>query len=126
MAAHLLQFKDTGKSISGRGKEVGKGTERQGNDGAPPTGQTLCRAPHPRALHACALLGYLLSMPVSICRTSTVYQVLEEQNRVRPSACSSHNYCQALKSIVQGARVENPCAINGQMGTSCTAALGTG
>lgn len=49
-----------------------------------------------------------------------MYQVLEEQNRRRPNVCSSQNYSQALKSIVQGAHVENPCAVNRQMSTSCS------
>lgn len=67
IAPHFPQFKDTGKSISGRGKVVGKGTERQVDDGA----LWLCGpSPSCRAgavLGANAPPGHLLSTPVRIC-----------------------------------------------------------
>lgn len=56
----------------------------KGIEGAPPGRQTLRWALHPRTLHARAVLGYLSGMPVSICQTSTVYQVLEERTELDP------------------------------------------
>lgn len=49
-----------------------------------------------------------------------MYQVLKEQNKIRLNACSSHTSNHALKSIVRGAHIENPCAIHRQMGASCS------
>lgn len=120
MASHSPPSKDTGKSISDRGKEVGKGMERKGNWRSPSwkADPALGAAPtHPTC--PCCARVFVRNASQYL---PNIYRVSGPggTNRIRTHACSSHNYCQTLKSIVQGAHVDNPCAVNGQMGTSCS------